>query len=65
MEREDYAVSGSSSANWSSNNGVTRNGKDASNNPLNATPKAPNFPARSSPSSGSMVYYSDTRAVAD
>jgi len=41
MERVDPTVP-DSDANWTSNDGVTRNGLDAGGNPINGTPKAPN-----------------------
>ncbi len=40
MERIDPTAS-DSDANWDTNDGVHRNGLDASNNPINGTPKAP------------------------
>jgi len=42
MERIDSATSGSLSANWESNNLITRNGKDANGKNINGTPKAKN-----------------------
>ena len=42
MERIDPNSDGSSSENWNTNDGVTRNGSDADGNPLNGTPKAQN-----------------------
>ena len=41
MERINPAAP-DTDANWASNDGVTRNGRDANNNPLNGTPKARN-----------------------
>lgn len=41
MERIDPNQSGSA-ANWSTNNGITKNGQDTENNPINGTPKAKN-----------------------
>ena len=41
MERKDASQS-DTDANWASNDGVTRNGLDAGNNPINGTPKQPN-----------------------
>lgn len=41
MERIDPSAP-DTDANWASNNGVIRNGLDASNNPINGTPKARN-----------------------
>lgn len=41
MERID-PLAPDSDANWATNDGITRNGHDADNNPLNGTPKAPN-----------------------
>ncbi|MEK7627020.1 MAG: lamin tail domain-containing protein [Patescibacteria group bacterium] len=42
MERIDSLASGDDVVNWKSNNGVTRNGKDAEGNPINGTPLAEN-----------------------
>ncbi|MCK5598921.1 lamin tail domain-containing protein [bacterium] len=42
MERIDPCVGGSVAGNWGSNDGITINGLDADNNPLNATPGAEN-----------------------
>ncbi|HDS09103.1 MAG TPA: T9SS type A sorting domain-containing protein, partial [Firmicutes bacterium] len=42
MERKDPCTAGSVSTNWASNDGVTRNGLDAGNNPINGTPRAQN-----------------------
>ena len=41
MERIDPAAP-DTDANWASNNGVVRNGRDANGNPINGTPKAHN-----------------------
>ncbi|RME39120.1 MAG: DUF11 domain-containing protein, partial [Thermoflexia bacterium] len=41
MERVDPAAP-DTDANWASNNGLIRNGRDANNNPINGTPKARN-----------------------
>lgn len=38
MERKNPLASGDDPANWHSNDGVTRNGMDANNNPINGTP---------------------------
>ena len=42
MERINPLYNGSASINWGTNNGVTRNGTDAGDNPINGTPKAQN-----------------------
>lgn len=41
MERIN-ALSGGGEANWANNDGITRNGLDANNNPINGTPRALN-----------------------
>ncbi len=41
MERAD-SLAPDTDLNWASNDGMTRNGLDASNNPINGTPKQPN-----------------------
>ncbi|MCS7281812.1 MAG: lamin tail domain-containing protein [Anaerolineae bacterium] len=41
MERIDPAAP-DTDANWASNNGIIRNGRDVNNNPINGTPKARN-----------------------
>lgn len=42
MERINPKTSGNNSANWSTNNGTTKNGHDAAGNPINGTPKSSN-----------------------
>jgi uncharacterized repeat protein (TIGR01451 family) len=42
MERKDPTAPGTDAANWCTNDGVTRNGQDAGDNPINGTPKAAN-----------------------
>lgn len=42
MERINPAKAGNDPTNWASNNGVIRNGHDASDNPINGTPGAQN-----------------------
>jgi parallel beta-helix repeat protein len=42
MERYDYDVFGSDTTNWSRNNEIIKNGKDAGNNVIRGTPKARN-----------------------
>lgn len=42
MERIDPLASGTDETNWCTNDGVTRNGKDANNKLINGTPKAQN-----------------------
>ncbi len=47
MERINSTFTGATSTNWASNNRITKNGRDASNDPLNATPKAENSVSKS------------------
>ncbi len=42
MERKDPLKSGKDSSNWGTNNGITKNGKDAAGGQINGTPKAKN-----------------------
>ena len=42
MERVNPKQSGDNSANWATNNGTTKNGHDATGNPINGTPRAQN-----------------------
>jgi len=42
MERTDPGSPGTTKNNWHTNNGITRNGTDADDNPINGTPKAEN-----------------------
>ena len=48
MERTDPTLL-DVSANWSSNNGIMRNGLDADGNPINGTPGGPNSPPIATP----------------
>lgn len=48
MERINPSAEDSDS-NWSTNDGITRNGKDAADNPINGTPKARNSATNSQP----------------
>jgi len=42
MERKHPDIDGSDADSWGTNDGTTRNGHDADNNPINGTPKAEN-----------------------
>ncbi len=42
MERKNPTALGTDTDNWAANDGVTRNGQDANDDPLNGTPKAQN-----------------------
>lgn len=42
MERINPSNSGDNSSNWSTNNGITKNGNDAGGGPINGTPKTQN-----------------------
>ncbi len=42
MERIDSKQSGDNASNWKTNTGITKNGRDAGNSPINGTPKAIN-----------------------
>jgi len=42
MERADSKQSGDNAANWQTNDGITRNGRDVENGLINGTPKTPN-----------------------
>lgn len=42
MERIDSNQSGNSASNWATNDGLSRNGLDAANNPINGTPRNQN-----------------------
>lgn len=42
MERIDSKQSGDNASNWKTNDGITKNGHDAGNSPINGTPKAIN-----------------------
>jgi len=49
MERINPAQPGNNSTNWNTNDGVTKNGLDAGENPINGTPKAENSVYNTSP----------------
>jgi len=51
------------SSNWSTNDGITRNGKDAADNPINGTPKARNSATK--PPIPSFIYSPDTPTTWD
>lgn len=42
MERIDFKQTGDNALNWKTNDGITKNGNDAGNNPINGTPRAIN-----------------------
>jgi hypothetical protein len=54
MERID-PLAPDSPANWTANNGLTRNGLDATGNPVNGTPRQPNSAATPPPAPGEVV----------
>lgn len=56
MERVDPTAPDSDD-NWATNNGLTRNGHDAADNPINGTPKAQNSAYLAGPSTGNVRLY--------
>jgi hypothetical protein len=68
MERI-VATAPDSDANWGSNDGITRNGRDADGNPINGTPRQPNSLTPPTPAPGhpliSEVLYDGTTPTTD